>query len=413
MAILHPVHKRAALTPKYVERFHCVGPECEDNCCTGWKVTIDKKTFNAYRKVEHPDLRSRLKDDVKRIRSNESQEAFARIELKPESRECPMMENRLCSIQRELGEDKLSNTCFSYPRYTRQFGGFHEQSLTLSCPEAARLALLQPDAFDFVETQVLLRDEMSTSVAPKHGLTPEGMSEVRMFSFQLMRSQGLELWQKLAVLGVFCERLDSLLKQGGAADVVQLVGTVEAMVTQGLVVNALSELAPDYDVQAAAFAQLWGVKNPTQGLQTPQDGIQHAIARGLGANMGEGPVDRSLLIAQYTKGVQRLPQALQAAPWLMENYLLNEMFRELFPFGAASVYDHYIRLVTRFGLVRLMMAAQCTTDGDLPTPETLARTVQVFCRRYQHDELYASKVAAALKNSGWDALERIFRFLKS
>ena len=414
MAVLHPVHKSIALTPKYVERFRCIGPDCEDNCCTGWRVSIDKKTYNAYRKIEHPEISKRLENNIKRTRANQTQDAYARIELKPESLQCPMMEERLCAIQKHLGEDKLSNTCFSYPRHTVQFKGNYEQSMTLSCPEAARLALLSADAFDFVQSPVYLRPEMDKVISARHGLSNEDVHAVRVFSLQLMRTQGLEIWQKLAVLGIFCEQLDALLQQDPAANVAQLVENVKEMVGRGLVADALRDLSPDYEVQATAFAALWGRKHLEDGQATLQKEVQRAIAAGLGAQSGENTVNRPLLVSQYKKGVQQLPQALSAAPWLLENYLLNEMFREFFPFGSDdTVYAHYIRLVTRFGLVRLMMAAQCTTNDTLPGVETLVRTVQVFSRRYQHDGHFAKDVAGALKNSGWDSLQHIFRFLKT
>jgi hypothetical protein len=43
----------------------------------------------------------------------------------------------------------------------------------------------------------------------------------------------------------------------------------------------------------------------------------------------------------------------------------------------------------------------------------MARTVQVFSRKYQHDADFAKRVNGALKNSGWDALEKVYRFLRT
>jgi multidrug efflux system outer membrane protein len=44
-------------------------------------------------------------------------------------------------VQQRCGEESLSDTCFSYPRTTRTLGTSLTQALSLSCPEAARLAL--------------------------------------------------------------------------------------------------------------------------------------------------------------------------------------------------------------------------------------------------------------------------------
>jgi lysine-N-methylase len=89
------------------------------------------------------------------------------------------------------------------------------------------------------------------------------------------------------------------------------------------------------------------------------------------------------------------------------------MFNEVFPFGEATPDQHFLKLVTRFGLVRLMLSAQCSDSASMPTSEQMARTVQVFCRQYQHDVKFAKSVNTALENTGWGSLEKIYRFLRT
>jgi lysine-N-methylase len=150
MSNLHPTKTLSALVPRYVTRFACVGAACEDNCCSGWLVTLDKKTFNAYRNSTHPELKPIFIKHVKRARAMNDDLHYGKITTAPGNQTCPAMCEGLCSIQKHLDETHLSNTCFTYPRQTRRFRGQHEQALTLSCPEAARQALLHADAFDFV-----------------------------------------------------------------------------------------------------------------------------------------------------------------------------------------------------------------------------------------------------------------------
>lgn len=42
---------RPILVPEYIEDFSCIGSACEDTCCAGWNITVEKKTYQAYRKV--------------------------------------------------------------------------------------------------------------------------------------------------------------------------------------------------------------------------------------------------------------------------------------------------------------------------------------------------------------------------
>lgn len=412
MSVLHFTRHLPALLPQYVSRFKCIGSDCEDNCCTGWRVTIDKKTFNAYRQTTNPELSDLFAKNIKRQRSQGSDSTYARIELKADSQECPMMQERLCAVQKNLDETYLSDTCFSYPRYSRNFAGQYEQSLTLSCPEAARQALLAPDAFDFVEGAVSVRADTVAEIKPKQGVPLALMNEVRIFCLQLMRTEGMELWQKLAVLGVFCETLTSTLAKGGHAAVPQMLTTFIAMVENGQVLDALAAMQPNHEGQARVFALLWQGKKQ-RAVSAVQQSVLDAIAKGLGGDAQSGQVTVEKLVENYSQGARRLPEAMLAAPHLLEHYILNEMFRDLFPFGTTTPYDHYLQLISRFGLLRLMLAAQCNTGGPLPDAAVLVNTTHVFCRRFQHDAGFSLQVNQALKNSGWDKLEKVFGFLRS
>lgn len=412
MSNLHPTRTVPVLIPRYVSRFSCIGPECEDNCCTGWRVTIDKKTFNAYRQTKDPELVALLAENVKRQRSQASDANYARIELKADTKVCPLMEERLCAVQKKMGESYLSDTCFSYPRYSRNFGGQYEQALWLSCPEAARQALLEADAFEFIEGMATVRVNTVAEVKPKQGIPLELMNEVRIFCLKLMRTEGLELWQKLAVLGVFCESLTNTLAKAGHAALPSLLDGFTAMVEQGLVLDALAEMQSNHSVQALVFSAFWQrKKNAT--VSAVQNKVFEAVVKGLGADAETGQVTTEQLVDCYSRGVTRLPEALQAAPHLLEHYLLNEMFCDLFPFHGASPYQNYLQLVSRFGLLRLMLAAQCNTNGPLPDAAVLVQTVQVHCRRFQHDVNFAAQVNQVLNNSGWAKLDKVYGFLRA
>ena len=36
--------------PRYFKEFKCIGGNCEDSCCIGWDIDIDKVTFKQYYK---------------------------------------------------------------------------------------------------------------------------------------------------------------------------------------------------------------------------------------------------------------------------------------------------------------------------------------------------------------------------
>ena len=75
---------------------------------------------------------------------------------------CPMWRaDGLCRIQVELGEQALCQTCRAFPRLRHDYGDFVELGLELSCPEAARLILADPDG-------ALVESEMPGGESPEY-----------------------------------------------------------------------------------------------------------------------------------------------------------------------------------------------------------------------------------------------------
>lgn len=412
MPTLHASKTVQSVQPKYVGLFSCTGPSCEDNCCTGWNVHIDKKTFNSYKQANVPELAERFEKTVKRTRSLNNDIQYARIEMLPITQECPFMQEKLCGIQSKLGEDKLSNTCSTYPRDNRVIGGQHEMTLTLSCPEAARLALLQADAMDFVEVSHRVRSEVIGVFKSKHGLSPEIVNGIRVLTLQLIRTDGLELWQKLAILGVFCEKLTQLLKVGAHTKIPHLIDETSHTVESGGALEALSELKADHTSQATIFASLWQIKLSKKHSPI-QEQIHKIVRKGLGVDPETHTITAKKMINNYKLGAANLPIAMLEIPFILDNYVLNEMFREIFPFGEITPHDHFLKIITRLGLVRFMLAAQCTNMEELPSHVQMARTIQVFCRQYQHDVKFSQSVNNALRDLEWTSMEKIFKFLKT
>ena len=52
------------LQPRAYHAFRCIGAECQDTCCSGWLVNVDKATYEAYRRCEDPALGPRLRELV-------------------------------------------------------------------------------------------------------------------------------------------------------------------------------------------------------------------------------------------------------------------------------------------------------------------------------------------------------------
>ena len=125
------------LYPDYYKEFACLGGACPDTCCAQWEVVVDDDTAARYAVVPG-DLGRRLRAA---LTLDEDGDRILRF---PQGR-CPLLtEDSLCSVQKALGHEALCRTCREFPRLCQDYTVFREHSLSLSCPEAARLILLSP-----------------------------------------------------------------------------------------------------------------------------------------------------------------------------------------------------------------------------------------------------------------------------
>ena len=130
------------LQPAFYQRFACIGPACDDNCCHSWPIQVDKAHYLYYRGVREPAFRELCAASLRRKRKDATPEQYAYI-AHPADGRCPFQDgDGGCRMIRLLGPDSLCDTCAIYPRRKAQYlPGLWELSLSLSCQEAARLAL--------------------------------------------------------------------------------------------------------------------------------------------------------------------------------------------------------------------------------------------------------------------------------
>lgn len=403
-----------AVLPLYATRFQCTGAACEDTCCAGWGIPVDRTTFERYAAMSDASLRARLCAAVKPSPpERQSLRVWGTIALDDATGACPLLDGGLCSVHRDLGEDALSDACATYPRVLRDTPAFLVQTLTLSCPEAARLALLAEDAFQLVEQDIAPRSRPADDVTQARwaGLSHEDATAVTSFCIRLIQNAELALWMRLAILGLFCDELSSLLQRQHGGDSGALVARFEAGTEAGHFVSGLRHTQPDHALQVQVAARVLDLQVAPPGSErqrarwrTVFDGLGVATD-GTGAALGD-------VVTRYRRGLERLPEALADAPWLLDHVVRNDLFADGFPFGAASPWQHFMQVVGRFGVVRLMLAGRCA-EGPLPSAAELAATVQTFVRRYRHTPGFAARTDAALEAIGFGGLAQLYGFVRS
>ena len=110
----------------------------------GWNIDVD---HNSHSKLH--DLSRKMVITLKSFlqkSTNPTPEKFSYINIKKNGF-CPFLDkNKLCGIQKKYGENYLPETCKNFPRRKVNFDTVQIKTLTLACPEVARLCLTQKDS---------------------------------------------------------------------------------------------------------------------------------------------------------------------------------------------------------------------------------------------------------------------------
>ena len=406
------VIRTAMLMPAYMQQFRCIGPECEDSCCTAsWRIDLDRETFHDYKATRHPDLVLLMADGLKRNRGKSGSQ-YGQIRVQPGAAFCPMRtEDSLCKVQSCLGEDALSDTCFTYPRYTSSFNNVLQQAATLSCPAAAALALASPMAMHWREVPGVVRESsLKTMYAEHPQAVQQAVQDVHYLCVQLLLEPELELWQALAVVGLLCQQLTPLAKQGMPLDkVLALTAGIRALLESGQLLDDLSATIGDAEAQGqvAATVLLLG-RNRLREQRHPRfAAVMARFRKALGESVDE--------VAQhYPMAASNWQQRADAASLAhgLRNYLANYMLLTRFPFDQNdSAEDAYTVLVTLFVVMRALFVALAEDAGEARL-EDMVQAVQTFDRVCRHDEKFIRQLAEAFANTGYRSLSRLYPLLR-
>jgi lysine-N-methylase len=409
--------------PSYAGLFHCIGARCEDTCCGDWDIPLDKVTYQRYRQFPREKLGSLVSHFVSRNPESTHDNVYAYIH-RTASGNCPFFgEDGLCGVQKEYGSGLLSATCSLYPRSLSQVNGRLEGTLSLSCPEAARLVLLSP-SLSLLESNLHsgeFRTDNVFSLAGDmgdHRKPPANFLAVRSLLVELIRDRSRSAWQNLLVVASFCKRLDEA--------------------STGLEIEAVSNLLDEYRVALGQgpYAELeclpLDLRRRMELVLTLSSEVSSKpgcgrrfrdafwdFVEGVGSAHSSMP-DEDMERFRIAERDYYLP-LLDAYPFLMENYLVNHMFQHLFPYGRAgsrrflarSAFDECLLLALQFFWVSSLLIGIAGRHREAFSTEQVVSTVQSFTREVEHIPQVQEDMLAALRRRGLDDLSGISILLRT
>lgn len=190
--------------PDFYPQFHCLAGSCPDTCCKDWEVVVDEDAMAFYRTVT-----GELGEKLQNAFCTQDGETCFRL---GEDGKCVLLtEDGLCPLQAQFGEKGLCRICASHPRFLEEYGSVQEITLSISCPEAARLLLEHPEPLRF------LTQETAEAVTTPNELDPALYFAVRTFrdaAITLTQDRSRSIRDRLALVLLLAVRAQTLLSVG-------------------------------------------------------------------------------------------------------------------------------------------------------------------------------------------------------
>lgn len=192
------------LFPNYYKKFQCIADKCEDTCCAGWQIMIDERSMEDYKNTTHP-FKMQLDASIDWEEGAFKQDACRR---------CAFLDERnLCRLYTAMGEQSLCETCTNYPRHMEEFEDLREYTLSLSCPEVARMLMGMEEKVSFYSEE----DDVEECEEDYEDFDPilhEMLQETRAVMMQIVQNRSWHIGVRMAMLWHMAEEMQRYCDEG-------------------------------------------------------------------------------------------------------------------------------------------------------------------------------------------------------
>jgi lysine-N-methylase len=395
------------LVPHYLQSFSCIGSECEDTCCTGWNVDVDKSSYKKYKNVKDTMLETAIEKNIKRNRKNSSDANYASIKMNNEGACTFLNENRLCSIQLQLGENYLSNTCAVYPRSINQVNHVVEKAATTSCPEIARLALLNPNGIEFDELvepapiRSYIEKKIDTNSVIKQKKGEQYFWEIRVFIIQMLQNRAYSVSERLIILGLFLQKVQKCIETNNTNSIIDLITEYTRITNDGGMKEALLEIPKNIKVQIEFCKTLVDVRL-TSSVQSRRY-IECLADMLKGLNYTDESTTEEITARYETAYEDYYKPFMDEYEYILENYLVNYVYKNLFPFRRKTIFSDYVLLVIHYSMIKLHLIGMAAQHECL-NEELVIKLIQSFSKTVEHNSLYLQMINNSLEKNEYNTM---------
>ncbi|MCI1774332.1 MAG: flagellin lysine-N-methylase [Paenibacillus lautus] len=407
--------KERVLLPSYMKTFSCVGSACEDSCCVGWTVELDKRIYKKYKNIKHAELTSKLNKGMKRIKDASASNSKYAYFVMDQQKRCPMLnEENLCSIQLNLGEEMLSPVCTTYPKILNRKGTEFELSAKLSCPEVTRLALLNPTGIEFEQSEYDLNP--SWAINSVNGAQSIGGSDIswnlREFSIDIIQCRNLSVSDRMIFLGLFMNRLQVLVDKKQYESIQLLIDEYRSKLGNKNYISSLENIADNLPMQIKTLLELIMLRRKLGISNQRYLDCFESMLKGLDLDRSQEIEIRDIEEKYLFNYQEYFVPFFGDHEYIFENYLVNYIFESMFPkMDTNQIFEQYIKMSVIYAMLKMHFVGISGQDKGI-TIDLAIKLIQSFTRVIDHYPSYLKGLVEIITNHGFDTVAHIAALLK-
>lgn len=357
------------LQPKYVADFQCDGSKCNAKCCGNrWRISIDVDTYKKYQRIKNPVMRKKILSSIKPSTNKIGFEInFG------EGKSCPLLcEDNRCYVQRNLGEEVLSNTCMCYPRIVKIIGKYQFILLSMTCPVAAEKALFFSDGMNIQQLDIE-QDTAAWNLVANLGKNVNIADEmvaihIIMGGLSILQNGSYTFEQRLVLLGLFLDRVEDCQQ-----DVEAVAGLIDYYNSDEFQ-QEISGLWDNWQYYPAANKQFMAGIFKVLKMEKKLNSITPWLASNFDYD------------EMYNKKCQAIDENLGT---VLERYWQHEWLYNVFPFALqGSLLHNYFAYLISYEICKLMIFRVYDSDKTM-NKDDIVNALGYFSTMLDHEHGFA------------------------
>ena len=342
---------------------------------------------------------------------NASDDSYARITLS--GPDCPFLAEGWCGIQKNLGEEYLSIMCSQYPRVMNIVDDVLQRSLDLSCPEAARVTLLDPGPMQFDEEEGPPRDPRHGHLSvlrtsdDKSGKPYQYFRDIRACVIWLLQYRPYPLWKRLMILGSLCDQLQATSQS-------KIPGMLDAY-RNGVVRDQFTAALANHSPQPAKQLELV-IEIILGRIRSDFTGPRLLACYKKFMESMNWTADLSMegLGGRYTEAhSQYYAPFMDRHPHILEHYLVHYVHRTLFPLGpqestrglsvqhaAQTIRDQCLLMMVHYAILQMLLIGMAAFHKERFGMDEVIQVVQSYTKAFEHSISFPERALKVLAAKG-------------